>query len=244
MAGYTKEDFDGAYGFGAEDEWGCPNTRAEVRLHYLRKYAEPGVRRMWTVALNEISLTTKDVVVLIGCGFGWGCEVLAEFSGASVIGVDTSPFVADEKNNDEDAEIEAACLAVGLELTDPRVQQIKDKWGTSGARSKTTILNEDVETDRGRANIIAAAPGAITSIITEDCISDMTDAELTGFAAGIDLLAPAATKYHVTSTKQGRSLIDSKTLTGHTIVYIGGGTSEKQEGAGNGVTDNSINKRR
>lgn len=183
MAGWTKADYDLNYDIGAEGEWGYPNTRAEVRLHYNWGIMQPLQQKWWANLVPLLGITAADRVCVIGAGFGWGVEaLLAEAPGVTAIGIDISDYINAEKGTDEDADLDAAITAVGLDPATDRGAQIKTRFRRDGPRAKVTILQEDLS-NNGSRNRVRNAIGGLdpTWIITEDTVQTMPDAELTQY---------------------------------------------------------------
>lgn len=219
MPGYTKADFDAQYSIRAEREWGHPNTRQEVRLHYHRKVMQPIIKARWETIVPLLGITSADVVVVCGCGFGWGTEILQSLTGCTAVGIDISDYVAAEKGNDEAAEI-AACIAeAGLDPTTGEGLELYKKLYTPEPRAKTMVLKEDGMTAPSRTNILTALNGTMpTWIITEDMINEFTDAEIGAWVTEANLTGVPVAHFISTKTHTPAQL---KLLTGHTVVADG-----------------------
>jgi len=185
MAGWTKQDFDEAYSLRVERYMGGhPNTRPEVRLHYHRSVMVPILQDRWDKLIPEIlSIQKSDTVVIAGAGFGWGIEILQRMTGATVIGVDTSDWIARVKYTSEEVEIDACISKVGLDPNTGRGLEIKKKHFVPGPRCKTQILKEDLATAEGRKNLLRAVGRAPNWIITEDFIQTFSEREAKVFDA-------------------------------------------------------------
>lgn len=70
----------------------------EPRIYYTRKRYEafPNVYRRRLGALPDVA--GLDVVV-VGCGFGWLNELLTEVGASTVVGIDASPYVHENKDD-------------------------------------------------------------------------------------------------------------------------------------------------
>ncbi len=205
MAGFVKSDFESQYRTGAETDWGYPNLvngeeRSEVGLNYIRAIYEPVLRTMWQEVLAEaFPIARTDDVLIIGCAYGWGCEIVEELTGANVVGVEVSDYVHAQKSGDDLADIDAAISAAGLDLAGTRAQQIRDKYHTPGPQITATVLQEDLLSEESRGRV-ADALGAKepTIIVTEDIVSYMTDGEIDALVKGMDAYTEAVTKAHIT----------------------------------------------
>ncbi len=231
MGAYGKAEFDDNYHVYCERPWGNPGDRDPVTLGYIRKYVEPQLRTFWELALADdaLNITREDRVCVYGCAYGWGVEILQELTGATVVGSEMSQYIHDTKDLSDHVDIEAACEAVGLKLTDKRVQEIKDYWGTVGPRTTATVLQEDMQTGRSRNNVSDELGGTPTYVITEDMISEMTDDEVDAFAKDADKFGKKNTEViHLTGQKS-RSTERLNELTGHTCIYVGSESTTKTE---------------
>jgi len=179
MIGWTKEQFDEEYSFGVEGTMdGRPNTRPEVRLHYHRSMMVPILQDRWDKLVPEIlPIQKSDLVVIDGAGFGWGVEILQRMTGATVIGVDISDWIAEAKDTSEEVEIDACISRVGLDPSTGRGLEIKRKYFVPGPRCTTRILKENMATDQGRKNLLIAMGRVPDWVITEDFIQTFSARE-------------------------------------------------------------------
>lgn len=173
----TKADWESAYDVSAEP-WGHPNTRAEVRLSYHRAVFMPWFRWAMPKLVAALSLKTTDRIALIGCGFGWGIEVLGEMGFASVVGTDTSAYIQASKGSTEEADINAKIVGVGLDPARGAGAELKAKLWDGGTRSRVAsrILNEDLASVQSRRRLRDFLAG-LDWIITEGVVESLTDTE-------------------------------------------------------------------
>ena len=201
MPEWGKTEFDTFYSLLGE-RWGHPNTRPGIRLHYhwasiigpqsgvsVNGLVSPNFPQM---LFDVLGLVAGDAVLLVGCGFnGTGAGLTA--LGIRVLGTDLSTYIQTEKGNTEQAEIEAACVAAGV---NPDTDLIRGPAGdinpldlfleggraAPAARGKGEILEEELRT-RGSRNAVlnrfdALWPGVTPRyIITEEVLNSITDAE-------------------------------------------------------------------
>ncbi len=152
MTGWTKADFDANYSIRVERYMpgggrGPSEGREEVRLSYHRAVIKPMLEDYWKQRVPDVyDIQPNDSVVIVGAAFGWGVEALIALTGANVIGIDISDYVATAKDTDESDEIDACIVKVGLDPTQGRGLEIKNTYYTPGPRCTTTILQEDMET--------------------------------------------------------------------------------------------------
>jgi hypothetical protein len=221
VAGWTKAEFDAAYKFLPESRMGGrPAGTEPVRLHYVRAFVEPILRARWEQIVPAIlNITAADHVVIIGAGFGWGVEILAELTGANVIGLDVSDYIQAEKGTDEIADYDTAMIAAGLDPNGPRAMAIKAKYAKPGARSNIVVLNEDMRDNQSR-NAIRRTLGnqTPTHLVTEDSIQLFDDAAIAEFVARV---APVGAQVSHIHGGKPRTNVELNALTGHKCIQYG-----------------------
>lgn len=220
---WTKADYDGAYSFRVERYFGGhPNTRPEIRINYHEWSMKPILEERWrrTTLVLAPAISASDRVLVVGAGFGWGVAALIRRTSATVVGIDTSPYIQAEKSADDSVEIAAAITAVGLNPLTGRGLQIMNAVSTSGIRAKVDILDEDMSTQQSRQNIGAALGGSPTWIIPEDIVDDaMSDAEITTLAGHLD--QSTARKVWLYTATAARTSEQLNVLTGHKVLEFG-----------------------
>ncbi len=123
MPVWDKAAFDQFYTWRAEKYGhpGGPVERSEIKLHYHYWSVGQGLRfRFAPLLFGTLGLNSGDSIILLGTGFNWTGEGLADL-GVDVTGTDISAYILAEKNNTEEAEIRQLCLDVGV---DPDVDKI------------------------------------------------------------------------------------------------------------------------
>jgi hypothetical protein len=221
VAGWTKAEFDAAYKFLPESRLGgWPGGSAPVRVHYMRAMAEPIIRARWeNIVPSILNITAADHVVIVGAGFGWGVEVLADMTSANVVGVDISDYIEAEQNVDELAEWDAAITVAGLDPSSTRGQNIKAAFHTPGPRSNVVVLNEDMKTNQSRNKVRQAlGNNTPTHIVTEDTIQLFSDVEIAEFVADINPIGAAVSHIH---GGKPRTNLELAALTGHKCILYG-----------------------
>lgn len=185
-----KSDWDAAYSFGAEGDVGrTDNTRAEVRLHYHRatKGGEVSLAHA-TALMAALGLIPPGPTVLIaGAGFGWTAEAMETLGFSTVVGIDISTYIQDNKGGTEDAEIDVEITAVGLDPTSGEGLDIKNRivarGGGAGNRSRNSrgVLNENGNSNASRGRIKRALDlqgnERIGWIIIEAVLESLDDTE-------------------------------------------------------------------
>lgn len=187
MAGWTKADYDANYRCQIERRMpggGPPPAegRSPVRIRYHKWFMQPILADMWSV-LHPIltpNIALTDEVCVIGAGFGWGVDAIIAETGAIVVGIDISQYIADEQVNTEDAEIRAEISAVGLDPDTGRGADILAFASDGLPRSNVVILQNDASTGPQRQAIRSALGGNWPSVcIAENIIDDTwTDTDI------------------------------------------------------------------
>ena len=225
MAAWTKADFDSAYSIRVERHFGSHPSRAgrpEIRLHYHEWAIKPIMVNRWRRLLRVLTpaIDAADRVLIVGAGFGWGVRALRNRIGCVAIGIDTSPYIQAEKNNDDSVEVDEAISLTGLDPTTGRGLFLRDKVRTTGQRAKELVLDEDMSTQQSRQSIVGALGGSPTWIITEDLVTDaMTDAEITTMAGHFD--RSTARKVWLYTPTAARTSEQLAALTGHKVIEFG-----------------------
>jgi hypothetical protein len=187
-----KATFDTAYGFNAEPD-GHPNTRQGVRLHYHRGRMLNSAQRIADYFHNYFGPAAyNNRFVVVGGGFGWAAGELLDRGFTNIVVVETSQYVLDNMDLDDEAEVRAACVQVGLSSTGDRANELVGWWARPGVprrRRRQTpldvpIVNEDILTSAGRTAIRNALnpSGNPQIVVTEDVLGVLDDTEAVAFA--------------------------------------------------------------
>ena len=224
MAGYTKADFDANYSFRCERY--LPSViqtgRSEVRLNYHSAFMSPILANRWDNIIPSIlNILSTDKVVVVGSGFGWGVDKLIELTGCTAVGVDISDYIETAKTTDENADLIAAIQLVGLDETVDRGLEVYNAYATTGARTISVVLKEDMLSNRSRNEVKKALGNASpTYIITEDMIQELSDVEIAAWVTEAEKL-PGATIVHIIGRESPRTAEELNTLTGHKVIVVG-----------------------
>ena len=219
MAGWTKEQFDNDYIINAE-WWGHPASRPGVKLHYNWGVMYPYISARWSHLIPYLNITASDVVLIVGCAFGWSNEYLEEqLPGITSVGVDISDYIHSVKDIDETVDIEASIQAAGEDPLSEAGQRILSTYSRSGARSKSIVINEDAKTNQSRNQIRQALGNQWpTKIYTEDLVQDMTDTELQTLVA--DYANIPVPIVHIIGDEATRTAENVNAVTGQRCVYV------------------------
>lgn len=185
MAYDTKADFDANYSIQVERRMpggGPPPAegREPVRLHYHKFYQQPWLANMWATLQPVLNIDSSEFVCLVGAGFGWGVDALVAESGATVVGIDISQYIADEQGTTEEAEINAEIALVGLDPATGRGLEIKNFVYDGLPRSDVVVLHTDASSQNERQLIRTALGGNWPSVVVYENIfdDDWTDSEI------------------------------------------------------------------
>lgn len=196
---WDKATFDATYRVGAEPE-GHPNTRPEVKLHYCRAAIFPVVQRRAAELIRLLALTSGQRVAIVGAGFGWLGEVLAA-SGIVTASIDTSTYIQSAKSTTEAADVRAWIQAAGLDPDSGKGAEILARCVDGQARSRVTVLNEDLANNQSRNRVRTAwGGGAPTWVLTEHVLESLTDAECSTLDSRCRSLGPTAHLIEPTQT--------------------------------------------
>ena len=224
MAGYTKADFDANYSFRCERY--LPSViqtgRSEVRLNYHSAFMSPILANRWDNIIPSIlNILSTDKVVVVGSGFGWGVDKLIELTGCTAVGVDISDYIETAKTTDENADLIAAIQLVGLDETVDRGLEVYNAYATTGARTISVVLKEDMLSNRSRNEVKKALGNAAPDyIITEDMIQELSDTEIAAWVTEAEKL-PGATIVHIIRRETPRTAEELNVLTGHKVIVAG-----------------------
>jgi len=181
MVGWTKEDYDNNYRFRVERYFGGhPNTRPEVVVRYHRWGMKPIIDDMWATLVPILGLNLNDAICVVGAGFGWGVEALITETGAALVGIDISDYIAAEQTGTEEAELRAEITAAGLDPDTGRGLEVMGHIYDGLPRSNVIVLNNDASTGPQRNEIRTALGGTWPSVVIyEDIVDDTwTDTDI------------------------------------------------------------------
>ncbi len=178
MAGWTKEDYDAAYRFRVERYFGGhPSTRGEVKVHYHRWAMKPFWANRWRKLQLVLNILPTDDVCVIGSGFGWGVEAITAETGATVVGIDISDYIAAEQGTTEEAELRAEIALVGLDPDTGRGLELMGILYDAQPRANVIVLQEDAKNNQSRQRIRAALNNNWPSVVVYEDIVDDTWAD-------------------------------------------------------------------
>lgn len=229
----TKQAFDESYRIGAEPG-GHPAGRREVKLGYCRAVMLPYARAR---AGGIVAAMGWDApwprLVIVGGSFGWLGEMLeTEHGFTQVVSTDVSRYVQAEKDNTEEADIDAALVAVGLDPTVGEGAMVKGRLFDGGNRTRASrgVVNENLKTGGSRNRVKNLLGGGVDWVLSENVLENLADAEVVTASAPLRQLG-AGVVHLITPLRPGQTQdpdFNWKTLEGwkvllpaDTIVEIG-----------------------
>ncbi len=177
MAGWAKADYDANYWYHVERRMpggGPPPAegRPGVVIRYHRLYMRPMLAAMWANVQPVVNILSTDFVCVVGAGFGWGVEAAVAETGATVVGIDISDYIAAEQGGTEEAELRAEVVAGGL---DPDVGQglaVMNFIYDAQPRASVIVLQNDASTAPLRQEIRTALGDNWPSVVVYENIVD------------------------------------------------------------------------
>lgn len=198
----SKADFDAAYNLNGEPD-GHPSTRPGIRVNYTRAGMMPYAEYTASKLVELFAWPTSRRIMIVGSGYGWVAEVLEQQYGyTSIVCVDTSPYIQSTQDTSEEAEIDAAITAVGLNPNSGEGAQKKAKLFTPGNRRRHSraVMNENLS-NNGSRNRVKNQLGDIDTGITEEVITTLTNTEVVTLASQIAQVNPAMQVIHLTTER-------------------------------------------
>ncbi len=178
MAGWTKADYDSNYRYQVERRMpggGPPPAegRLPVYIRYHKLFMQPILASMWATLQPILNISSTDNVCVVGVGFGWGVEALIAETGATVVGIDISDYIATAPSTEE-AELRAEVTAAGLDPDTGRGLDVMNFIYDAQPRTNTIVLQEDAKNNQSRQNIRAALGGNWPDVVVYENIVDDT----------------------------------------------------------------------
>jgi hypothetical protein len=211
-----------------------------VRLHYNR------ASKAGAVALDHATKLAAALgwtppglsIGIFGAGFSWTAEALETLGYLTALGLDVSNYIQSEKDNTEDADIDSAITAVGLDPATGEGLDIKNRvvarGGGVGNRTRATrgVLDESGGNpgSRGRIKQALGLSGndQIEWTLSESVIESLTDGEVLAGSNDLNIIGINVVHFvHTLRSNQDagynwKTLEDWKTLIpGDTFIEAG-----------------------
>ena len=173
-----------------------PATESELILNYSRVVLQPRAMDL-AIALETAfgwsPTPVQPTIGFLGAGYAWTVEALETMGYTRVVGTDISSFIQTTQTDTEEADIDAAITAAGLDPSSGRGLLHKNAiWtdpGTKG-RSSRGVLNEGASTPGSRnrlKNSIGLLPNEdVDWLLSEYLVEVATDAEILSQLATYD----------------------------------------------------------
>lgn len=214
----TKADYDNETDLDAEPA-GYKHPRiVGIRVGYNRAVVMPNREKRAAKFISILNIQPSDKVMIAGAGFGWTVEAMEAQGIIDVIAVDTSVWINSDKGLTEEADINSAITAVGLDPTTGEGLVHKNRLFDGGNRSRASkgIIDEHLKNAGSRQRVKQALGNNEPDIIiTERMIENLEDAEVTEYTDLLDLLSPSGVIAHFVLTPTNdpvRTDINIKTL--------------------------------
>jgi len=185
MAGWTKADYDANYRYQVERHMpggGPPPAegRPPVFIRYHRLAMRPNLAALWARLQPILNILPGDFVCVVGAGFGWGVEAVVAETGATVVGIDISDYIAAAQSTTEESELRAEVAAAGLDPDTGRGLEVMSFIYDAQPRASVIVLQNDASTGPQRQEIRTALGGNWPSVVVyEDIIDDTwTDTDI------------------------------------------------------------------
>jgi len=179
MPGWTKADYDANYRYHVERRMpggGPPPAegRPGVVIRYHRLFMKPILVSMWAKLQPILNILATDDVCVVGAGFGWGVEAVIAETGATVVGIDISDYIAAEQSSTEEAELRAEVAAAGLDPDTGRGLEVMSFIYDAQPRSNVVVLQEDMSSSQSKQAIRTALGNNWPSVVVYENIVDDT----------------------------------------------------------------------
>ena len=184
MAGWTKADYDNNYRYYVERNMpgGSPHNREgrlQVKIRYHRLYMRGQLAAMWAKLQPMLNILATDKVCVVGAAFGWGVEAIIAETGATVVGIDISDYIATAPSTEE-SELRAEVTAASLDPDTGRGLEVMQFIYDGQARSSVVVLQNDAASGPQRNAIRTALGNKWPSVVVYENIVDdsWTDADI------------------------------------------------------------------
>jgi hypothetical protein len=135
---------------------------------------KPMLANMWSVLQPILSIQASDDVCVAGAGFGWGVEALFAETGANVVGIDISDYIAANYSVSEETEIRAEITAAGLDPDTGRGADVLAFAYDGQPRTSVIVYQEDMSSSESKSAIRTALGGVWPSVVVYENIVDDT----------------------------------------------------------------------
>jgi len=170
---------------------------------------------MWSNLAPILNIVPADYVCTVGAGFGWGVEALVAETGATVVGIDISEYIAAEQTSTETTELRAAITAAGHDPDSGHGAVVLAGIDDGQPRANVIILENDASTGPQRNEIRTALAGNWpTVVVYEDIIDDTwTDTDILNARNAGNGFGGTQRLIFIARPTAARSLADIQTIT-------------------------------
>lgn len=146
-------------------------------------------------------------ILIVGAGYGWTAEVLETVYGyTNIVTTDTSPHVQSTQDTGEEAYVNAAITAVGLDPATGVGATKKAQLYSPGPRRRHSrdVKNESLS-NNGSRNRIRNVLGSVSVAISEDVATVLDDTEVIQVASWISAVDTLTQVIHLVTELQPAS---------------------------------------
>jgi hypothetical protein len=203
-----RSTFDGAYGSIIRSPPG-EHSGVPIHVHYLRSalrgVAIP-VAAYFDSYLGPAAYNQRFVIV--GGGFGWIADELLDRGFTNIVVAETSQYILDNMDLDDEADVRDACEAAGYDRNSPGVDALVGWFARTGVPRRrrgqvaedVPIVSADISTPQGRNAAKSVIGGNPQIVVSEDVIGTLSDAEAIQFAADCQKWGGQQTVVHLVTT--------------------------------------------
>lgn len=185
---------------------GHPGTRAAVWLVYARHHVIPILIERWGWLVPLLGLTSTTTIAIIGAGYGYSLDVLADMGITRVVGTEPTAGLRAKATQPEDGDVQTAIEAVGLSITSGRglelYTRLRDRPGQARCVRSADLLADDLASNQSRTrvrNALLAKGGSSFTVITENVLTVLSNSECTTLAGRIRQINGVARVVHLVS---------------------------------------------
>jgi hypothetical protein len=166
------------------------------------------VRAAKLVELFAWPLTTK--ILIVGAGYGWLAEELETTHGyTDIVTTDTSPHVQNTQDSSEEAEVDAAITALGLDPASGEGLTRKGLFFTPGNRRRhSRSVQDEGLNNNGSRNRVRNVLGSVDVAISENLAPILDDSEVIQVAGWIDQVDTLDEVIHLVTELQMDDRVD------------------------------------
>lgn len=211
--------------------YGIRGSRSVPRFHYQWFAQRAATQAMVDRYITLPGFAQVSDVAIVGGGFGWTCELLAQH-GINAISVDVSPYILATKDTSEEGELRDHLIAGGFDpdrlnegaagirfMSPDDPNAWVDPWAywlrPGNIRTAATVVDEDLMTNGSRRAVRQTLGNNIDAIVTEFSVDAMEagdDASALALVENCEQLRPnpACTVIHLVGPNPNEVFLNVK----------------------------------